>query len=182
MINLQSGNLFLQDLTTSLSSSMLSNLTLPDNISLENRTFILCRNPSIWVYGRTIFPYASVPNYVISAAGDSVQIDGGVVASIDGGVIFKFDCSSNSIIVLSNFSYDRAFPLELTPDQQQNNIVYWEIGAVPWVPILNSSTFVICVIIVVVVLLAVQTFYQLSIIIGKRKLSVNVDHKTDSQR
>jgi len=66
-----------------------------------------------------------------------VQIDGGVIAPIDGGVIFKLIVSSNSIIVLSNFSYDRAFPLELTPDQQQNNIVYWEIGAVPWVPILN---------------------------------------------
>jgi hypothetical protein len=169
VINLQSGNLLLQNLKTNLSSSILPNLTRSDNVLLDNRTFILCRTPSIWIFGTTVFQQAYVPNYIRSVVDDYVEIH--------GSVFFKFDCSSDSIIVLNDFVYSEAYAGAFIIGQPVSDMMYWEIGVVDWNSILNSALFITCIIVVVLLILVIQPFYKVKI--GKGRLSIEVQRKKD---
>jgi hypothetical protein len=175
VINLQSGNLLLQNLKTPVSSSILYNLTIPDKIQLDNWTFVLCRTPSIWIWGNTSFSKAYVPNYILSVADDSLNIN--------GTVVFKYDCSSDSVIVLNDFGYSG------TPQTGRGsiNMTYWEIKAVddgsePWNSILISPLFIICIIVLVLLILYIQPFYRrsFSVKIGKGRFSFEVQRKKNA--
>jgi hypothetical protein len=161
VIKLQSGNLLLQNLTAYLPSSIIS----------DNGTFVLCRNPSIWIYGTTIFPQAYVPNYIMPVADDFVWID--------GGVFFKFDCSSDNVIVLQDFElYSGA-----SAQYSKISMIDSEFpNDVPWNSILTSPLFIICIVVVVLLTLVIQPFYQrsFSVKIGKGSLSIEIQRKNDA--
>ena len=165
VINLQSGNLLLQNLTAYLPSSIIS----------DNGTFVLCRTPSISIWGRTIFSQTYVPNYIKSVTDERVQND--------GAVVFKFDCSSDSVIVLNDFGYHEQFPgdFKIGPTDSiippASDMAYWEIGALYSDSILYLSLFITCIVVVVLLILVIQPFYQVKI--GKGSLSIEGQPKKD---
>src|SRR5450756_325515 len=96
-INLQSGIISVENISsTSIASTsnIFANRTLPNNIDLDNKIFVLTSVPSVSVNGTVVFPEAYIPSYIKNVAGDSVQIN--------GNVHFNFDCSSDSVIVLTD--------------------------------------------------------------------------------
>jgi hypothetical protein len=169
-LNIVSGNILLQNLTASMSSSIVTNLTISHSQLLENtvdnRAIILAHVPVINNTGLTFLPKVSVPNYIRYVSNES----------FNGSLGFNFDCSSNSIIVLNNFWYSQ-------PAQQssENLMLRWEITAVPWESILTSPIFLFLAALLIIVIFALQSFYQISfsLKIGKRKMFIKVDQEKE---
>ena len=168
-ISIVSGNVLLQNLTALQSSSILGNSPIPDLDPNDTRSFILARNPAINVTGQVFLAGASIPNYIRAVSGDSVLIN--------GEVYFDFECSSDSVIVLNNFEYNVGYNGNFTTGRAPIKMTYWELTAVDWNSILNSSLFIICIAVVVFLILVMQPFYQMKI--GKGGLSIEVQRKKD---
>ena len=100
-VNLQSGTLFMQNITAISPSNISVNAVMPNDINGGNCTLLLARTPSISVNGTTSFPEAYIPNYIKAVNGYSVQIN--------GTTNFNFDCSSDNVILLTDFGYSGAF-------------------------------------------------------------------------
>jgi hypothetical protein len=134
-VSLQSGMVFLDNITTDqpTTSNIFVNTALPRDINLDNQTLIFANVPSLSVSGTTYFSEAYIPNYINPINGLSVKIT--------GTVHFKFDCSSDNFIVLTNFGYSGRF--QTVQETTKVDFFKWELTAVPWANILSSPTFII---------------------------------------
>lgn len=143
-INLQSGIISMENISsTSIASTsnIFANRTLPNNIDLDNKIFVLTSVPSVSVNGTVVFPEAYIPSYIKNVAGDSVQIN--------GNVHFNFGCSSDSVIVLTDFGYSGTF--QTGQQTAKISMVYWEITAIPWASIFTYPLFIFCIAVIVTI-------------------------------
>jgi hypothetical protein len=149
-VNLQSGTLIMKNVrTNSLSETPINyDAILPKNITLDTETLLFQHNPVITVNGAASFPEAYIPNYINYVNGFPVQIN--------GTTYFKFDCSSDNVMMLTDFSYLGAF--QTSQDTDKISMVYWELTAIPWISILTSPSFLILCIILAI---AIITIYQM---------------------
>jgi hypothetical protein len=119
-IDLQSGIMSMENISSSPTSNIGSNITLPKNKDLDNKVFFFTRVPLVSVNGTASFPEAYVPNYINDVFGDSILNK--------GNLHFSFDSSSDSVIVLTDFGYSPNFD---NGQKTANDLWYrWEI-AVP---------------------------------------------------
>jgi hypothetical protein len=142
VINLQSGTLIMKNVRTNSLSETSDNYEaiLPKNMPLDNETLLFQHNPGVTVNGAVSFPEAYIPNYINYVNGFPVQIN--------GTTYFKFDCTSDNVMMLSDFSYLGA--LQTSQDTNKISMVYWELTAIPWISILTSPLFLILCIILAI--------------------------------
>lgn len=164
LVTLESGEIMLQNLVVTLTSNIIADSNLQDS----HVPLILMRTPHVSVNGTTLFSEANVPSNIRYVSGDSVNITG-------GQTIFNFDCSSNNIFVLTGLSYDGNFIA--SQKSYPISISEWEITK-PWGFIQTSPLSVFIAIIIVILILIIQPFYQIKI--GKGSLSINSKPKKDS--
>lgn len=160
-INLQSGTLFMQNITTTSPSNISVNTALPNDITGGNKTLLLARTPSISVNGTASFPEAYIPNYIKAVNGYSVQIN--------GTINFNFDCSSDNVILLTDFGYSGTF--QTGQETTKISMIYWELTAIPWASILTSSLFLIFCILLAMAVITIYSTYSKSHMVSRRYLS-----------
>jgi hypothetical protein len=157
-INLQSGTLFMQNITTTSPSNISVNTALPNEITGGNKTLLLARTPSISVNGTSSFSEAVIPNYINYVNGYSVQIK--------GTTHFSFDCSSDNVMMLTDFGYTGTF--QTGQETTKISMIYWELIAIPWASILTSPLFLIfCILLAMVVITIYSTYSKAS---GKKTI------------
>ena len=150
-VNLQSGTLFMQNITTTSSSNISVNTALANDITGGNKTLLLAHSPSISVNGTASFPEAYIPNYINYVNGYPVEIN--------GTTYFNFDCSSDNVIMLTDFGYLGVF--QTGHDATKISMVYWELTAIPWASILTSPLFLIfCILLLMVVITLYFTYFK----------------------
>jgi hypothetical protein len=141
----------MENVTTTSAPDVPSNYfssNLQKGIALNAKIVLFQHNPVISVNGSASFPEAYIPNYIRSVNGYSVQIN--------GTTRFDFDCSSDNIMLLTDFSYSGIF--QTSQEETKISMVYWELTAIPWLSILTSPSFQVFTILLLLIVTIVLYF------------------------
>lgn len=117
---LNSGTLLMQGVST-ISTSQTFNTSnyagLSPDFMADSQTLVFARTPSVNIEGTAFFSEAFIPTYINYVTGNSVQIK--------GTTHFDFDCSSDNVILLTNFAYSGLFSI-YEPKTTEISMFSWE--------------------------------------------------------
>jgi hypothetical protein len=123
-INLFSGTVVMENVTR--------------NNAIDNKTLIYERTNACLVNGVANFADAYIPNYV--SLPNNISYVYGYPVLINGTTHFNSICSSDNVILLSDFGYSGNF--STNREASTISLSYWEITA-PWVNVLSYPLFLI---------------------------------------